>query len=153
MKGYIEFRKITFDTLTNETNIIDQEQEITQTPDAYYAKRDDVFYERAGETMDSIQRINKKQLYMLQEIKRILNKNKTNYKVVLSPLYEQKKFNPNDFQKLHTLFEYKLYDFSGKNIFTDLKTNYYEASHYRPKIGNRIFVIIYNNFILRNSSN
>lgn len=143
MKGYIEYRKISLNALTNETHIIDQEQEITQNPEAYYTTRARVFYERTGEKTDSIQRINKKERFMLREIKRILEQNKTNYKVILSPLYEQIKFNPTDFQELHTLFNGRLYDFSGQNTFTNSKTNYYESSHYRPKIGDQILKIIY----------
>lgn len=143
MKGYIEFRKITYDTLTNETNIIDQEQEITQNPNAYYAKRASVFYERVGEKTDTIKRINKTNYFMLKEIKRILDKNKTNYKIVLSPLYEQIKFNSNDLFILKSIFKNNIYDFSGKNYFTQKKINYYEASHYRPTVGDSILKIIY----------
>ena len=143
MSGYIENRKITFDTLTNEINIIDQETEIIQNPAEYYAKRNELFYSRIGEKTDSIQRINKKQIFMLKEVKRILEKNNTNYKVVLSPLYEQIKFNHSDLLLLKNEFGNNLYDFSGKNSFTDNKTNYYETSHFRPNVGDSIFKIIY----------
>jgi hypothetical protein len=143
MKGYIEDRKITFDTITNEMRIIDQEAEIIQNPAAYYAKRNKLFYQRMDEKTDSIKRINDKHLFMLKEIKRILIKNKTNYKVVLSPLYEQIKFNPSDYLLLKSEFGDNLYDFSGKNSFTETKMNYYETSHYRPSVGDSIFNIIY----------
>lgn len=143
MSGYIENRKITFDTLTNEINIIDQETEIVQNPTEYYAKRKELFYVRISEKTDSIQRINKKQLFMLKEVKRILEKNNTNYKVVLSPLYEQIKFNNSDLLLLENEFGNNLYDFSGKNSFTDNKTNYYETSHFRPNVGDSILKIIY----------
>ncbi|MCC6252369.1 MAG: hypothetical protein IT238_07910 [Bacteroidia bacterium] len=143
MSGYIENRKITYDTLTNEFTIIDQETELTQNPTEYYSKRKELFYARMGEKTDSIQRINKKQIFMLKEIKRILEKNNTNYKVVLSPLYEQIKFNPTDLNILKNEFGNDLYDFSGKNSFTDNITNYYEISHFRPNVGDSILKIIY----------
>lgn len=143
MSGYIENRKITFDTLTNEINIIDQETEIINHPSEYYAMRKELFYERIGEKTDSIQRITKKQIFMLKEIKRILEKNNTNYKIILSPLYEQIKFNPTDLNLLRNEFGNNLFDFSGKNSFTDNKINFYETSHFRPSVGDSILKIIY----------
>ena len=80
---------------------------------------------------------------MLKEIKRLLLKNKTKFKVVLSPLYEQTKFNPHDLQILKYVFGKNLYDFTGKNRFTDKITNYYESSHFRPSVGDSIMKIIY----------
>lgn len=143
MSGYIENRKITFDTLTNEINIIDQEAEIIHQPTEYYAKRKELFYERIGEKTDSIQRINKKQIFMLKEVRRILDKNNTNYKIILSPLYEQIKFNPDDLSLLRDEFGNNLFDFSGKNYFTDNKINFYETNHFRPSVGDSILKIIY----------
>lgn len=143
MAGYIETRKIIYDTLTNETTIVDQENEIIQHPIDYYEKRKGLFYIRKGERIDSIQRITEKHLFMLKEISRIFKKNNTNYRVILSPLYEQIKFNPSDLILLKGEFGNNLYDFSGKNSFTENKINYYETSHFRPNIGDSIFKLIY----------
>jgi len=144
MSGYIDNRKITFDTITNEIDIIDQETEILLNPVDYYAKREDLFYERTGEKTDTIQRITEEYLVILKEVKRILEKNNTDYKVVLSPLYEQIKFNPSDLSILKKEFGNNLYDFSGKNSLTDSIYNYYEVNHMRPNVGDSIFNIIYN---------
>lgn len=143
MGGYIENRLIRYDTLTNEYNAIDQQKEITQNPVAYYAKRADYFYDRQGEKIDTAHKIKSKHLFMLQEIKRILVKNNTNYKVVISPLYEQVKFSKYDFEILKSLFGNNLFDFSGRNIFTESMVNYYEPSHYIPKVGDSILSLIY----------
>ncbi len=143
MSGFIENRKITFDIKTNEIRILDQENEISKSADDYYAKREAIFYKRHGQKIDSVDRINKKYLSMLDEIKKILAKNKTNYKVVLTPLYEQVKFSKNDFKVLKATFGLNLYDFTGKNKFTDDQRNYYETSHFRPNVGDSIFEIIY----------
>ena len=143
MNGFIEKRKVAYDTITNGIILTDLNKELMQNTDRYYTTRADIFYERTGERKDSISRISKKHLYMLTEVKRILEKNKTNYKVVLSPLYEQIKFNDADLSLLKTLFGNRLYDFSGKNSFTDVKSNYYETNHFRPNVGDSIFQIIY----------
>ncbi|MDP4115874.1 MAG: hypothetical protein Q8903_07050 [Bacteroidota bacterium] len=80
---------------------------------------------------------------MLYDVKRILIKNKSNYRVVISPLYDQIKFSDKDMNILMSVFGDKLFDFSGKNKFTESMTNYYEASHYRPIVGDSILSIIY----------
>jgi hypothetical protein len=143
MTGYIENRMITYDTITNEINIVDQENEINQNPNKYYANRNKLFYARNGESLDSIKRITNKHLFMLKEMKRILEKNKTSYKVVVSPLYDQIKINSIDLSVLKKEFGNNLYDFSGKNSFTENKMNYYELSHFRPSVGDSILHIIY----------
>ena len=144
MFGYIVNVKTIYDTLTNEINLDIPEKEIKQNPIRYYLEKKDVFYRRKGEHLDSIERINQEQLFMLNEVKRILIKNKTNYKVIISPLYEQIKFSKKDVTILKTIFGHNLYDFSGKNQFTEPVNNYYENSHFRPKVGDSIFEIIYN---------
>lgn len=143
MAGYIQNSKIIYDTLTNQITNIDQENEITQHPIEYYTKRKEQFYERKEEKIDSVQRINQKHMFMLKEISRILKRNNTNYKVVLSPLFEQMKFNPADLLFLKNEFGNNLYDFSGKNSFTENKINYYETSHFRPNVGDSILKLIY----------
>lgn len=143
MIGYIEKRKITFDKITNEINILDQEKEINESPEKYYQSRKDIFYKRTIEITDNENQIKAEQLFFLNQIKVILEKNKTNYKIVLSPLYEQKKFSKKDIKLLKNMFGEKIYDFSGKNFLTDDKHNYYETSHFRPKVGNLILEKIY----------
>jgi len=143
MKGYVEFRKIIFDPKTNEITILDQEIEIKTNPSLYYAKRKALFYNRYGEKHDSTQRIKDLHIKMLAEINKIFIKHNTNYRIVLSPLYEQIKFSDMDYKTLKILFSENLYDYSGKNEFTESIFNYYETAHFRPFIGERIFNLIY----------
>lgn len=144
MSGILEDEILTYDSITNELNISYREEEILQNPYQYYIDRKETFYERKVEQTDSVTRIGKKHLAMLQEIKLILEENKTNYKVIISPLYEQVKFSENDLRILNSIFGDHLYDYSGRNDITDLKSNYYETSHYRPKVGDSILRVIYN---------
>jgi hypothetical protein len=145
MDGCIDYKnkKVRINSQTNEATNVYYEDELAKNEDTYYAKRETMFYKRSGEKIDSVDRINKKHLFMLGEIKKILAKNKTNYKVVLTPLYEQVKFSKNDFKILKATFGTNLYDFTGKNKFTENKRNYYETSHFRPNVGDSIFKIIY----------
>lgn len=143
MKGYIEDRKIIMDSITNAVQIVDQEHEIQVSSKKYYEKRKAIFYTRKNETIDSIQQIKQIHIFMLNEIRRILNKNNTKYKVIISPLYEQEKFNSVDQNILLNIFKNNLYDFSGKNYFTDSINNYYETWHFRPLVGDSIMNLIY----------
>lgn len=153
MEEYIEKRKIVYDSVNNQLRIIDQERDIQQDPAGYYEKYKNLFYTRTGETVDTAEQIAAPQLFMLQEIKRILEKNNTNYVVVISPLYEQMKFSPHDKSILETYFGDRLYDFSGKNSLTDQQTNYYETSHFRPLVGDSILQKIYSNTASSDSVN
>jgi hypothetical protein len=148
MEDCINLLQISCDTINNELKLVTYENEVTQYPAQYYIKHRNTFYTRSGERVDSIQRINNKQAFMLQEIIKIFRKNNTKYKVVISPLYDQVKFSQKDMIILKKIFRDKLYDFSGENSFTENKMNYYETSHYRPVVGDSILNIIY-----RGSSN
>jgi hypothetical protein len=143
MNGYLDENPTIRDTITNEWHFIIQENEILNDPKKYYIEKTNLFYLREFEKTDTIQRIDSKQVYFLKEIKRILEKQNTNYKIVLSPLYEQIKFNSKDIEILKNIFPNHVYDFSGKNSFTDDKINYYETSHYRTIIGDSILMRIY----------
>jgi hypothetical protein len=83
-------------------------------------------------------------LKLLNEISHVVNENNINLKIVISPLYNQISFNDIDKQVLITLFGNKsIYDFSGKNNFTENILNYYENSHYKPYVANKIMDLIY----------
>ena len=139
----IDTRANEYDTVTNQVTMVEWNKELAKDPIRYYERRKKSFFSRSGEVTDSVQRIKPEQVYMLYQIARILQKHNTNYKVVISPLYEQVRFSAPDKRILVRLFGDHLYDFSGKNSFTDPETNYYEDSHYLPKVGDSIMNIIY----------
>jgi hypothetical protein len=81
---------------------------------------------------------------MLLEIADIFKKNKTNYKLVINPLYDQVKLNQQDLDILIKLFgKENVHDFSGINFITNDYHNYYENPHYRPHIADYIMGEIY----------
>ncbi len=143
MDGYISPKKIIYQPVTNALDVAERETEIAQNPALYYQQKADVFYARTGEKVDTLQRLSGENEKLLTGIKAILEKHHTNYKVVLSPLYEQTKFYPADLALLQQLFGNRLYDFSGQNQFTNSVTNFYEASHYRQAVGDSILSIIF----------
>ena len=111
---------------------------------AYYVFKNDVFYDRSAKPQMSEAVLKEKQIAMLQEIKQIFDKDGTRFKIVISPLYDQKRINEADIKLLSELFgEKNVNDYSGKNEITASKTNYYESSHYKPYIANKIMMEVY----------
>jgi len=145
MAGVIEPRRITYDRVTNEVRIHDQEEELLQSPAEYYSKRKQIFYTRTEEHSDTVTRIDAAQISVLLKIKQILEKQHTEYRIVISPLYDQIRCSDQDLRVLKHLFGSLVYNFSGRNRFTESERNYYEASHYRPQVGDAIMDSIYMN--------
>ena len=144
MKGYIENRKIIYDTVTNDVRIVDQENELNTNGKEYYRKRKGVFYGRDSIVPPLAPQILKDQVLMLRDIRSIFSKHHTNYKIIISPLYDQAELNDKDILTLQQVFgKDHVFNFSGKNEFTSNKEHYYESSHYRPVVGDSILNIIY----------
>jgi hypothetical protein len=111
---------------------------------AYYVYKKEVFFDRPAKQEVSEAVIKEKQTEMLKEIKAIFDKDKTRFKIVISPLYDQKKINPDDVKSLTNIFgDNVVYDYSGQNDITATRANYYESSHYKPYIAHRILTDIY----------
>lgn len=134
----------------HESHQIGREWAIEYDPQYYYtnlARQHNPYYKFPHR--DSIERIREpileeKSVRLLSDIHRLFVRGNTNYKIVVSPLYDQIKLNPHDKKKLDSIFgENNVFDFSGINEFTKDSLNYYEASHYRPHVAKRLYKIIY----------
>ncbi|MFN3998540.1 hypothetical protein [Algoriphagus sp.] len=146
MFDYIEFRNIYFHPITNSMTIEDKELEINLNPEKYYDEREGVFWKRPEKQQEYDEFIGVTQEKMLKEIYRILNSKNSEYKIIISPLYEQKEINEKDLYKLEEIFgKDKIFNFSGINDITLKSINYYESSHYRPSVGDSIINYIYQN--------
>jgi hypothetical protein len=144
MKGALDYRQRTVDPITNELQFEEIEKMIADGK--YYTKeRLDLFYERGTVQVYSKPSILSSQKLMLKDINDIFIKHHTNYKIIISPLYDQVKLNQDDLQYLKGLFgERNVFDYSGINDFTKDYTNFYETSHYRPHVPRKILSEIYN---------
>jgi len=144
MNSYLEFRTIYSDSITNDLYIDDQEKLILINKEKYYLDKKDIFYSRPDTVEIYPKQINKKMKTMLEEIKAIFNEFNTDYKIVISPLYNQTKLNSEDLEILKSIFgSSNIFDYSGKNSITESKYNYYENSHYRYHVGEQIMREIY----------
>ncbi len=130
----------------NEVTFPLVDEDIARNRDSFYSARSHFFYDRdTAETWEP-QHIFEKQKRLFQNIHDILKENNTAYKVVISPLYCQRRMHKEDLAYLQQLFgAAHVYDFSGRNKFTASKYNYYEDSHYKPFIATAIMDSIYQN--------
>jgi hypothetical protein len=131
-----------YNQTTNEIRLLDAEEKIGNA--LYYTdKKMSEFHRMPGDLVsESVIKDNQKQ--MLEKIKKIFTKHHTNYRIVINPLYDQIKFNPEDLHYLEDLFGKDfVFDFSGRNILTENYQNYYDKFHYRPQVSRQIMEIIY----------
>ena len=104
-----------------------------------------VFYDRAEKIKENVE-ITDIEIAQLKKIKTLLDYHNTDYKIVISPLYDQIPLDSHRLKILNNIFgKAHVFNFSGENKFTEPISNFYEASHYKPYIANEIMNIIYNN--------
>lgn len=141
----LDDRPFYYDYVTNEMQAKIFEELIHKNPSAYYEPRKGLFYSRDTATQkiaDSVIRAD--QVALLEGMKKVFTEKGTNYKIVISPLYNQLKLNPVDLAKLQRIFgEDHVYDFSGINSLTRDVHHYYETSHYRPEIADQVMKMVY----------
>jgi len=132
------------DMISNQLYYYIYDEQIKNNPNSYYSDKLKLFYKR-----DSIQKYSNQSIYdeqeiLLKNIQSIFKKNKTDYKIIINPLYDQLKINPKDLKYIRDLFGAEnVFDFSGINSITNDYHNYYETSHYRPFVCDSILNVIY----------
>lgn len=133
-----------------EPHRIGAEWAIECDPEYYYAhiaaatNSHYIFYPRDSVEQVGEPVISEKGIELLSQIHELFVNGNTNYKIVVSPLYDQIKLNPTDKSILDSIFGAEnVYDYSGINKYTQDSLNYYESSHYRPRVATQIMNEIY----------
>ena len=121
------------------------EKMIEEDKDGYYnaLKSKGVFYDRSKAERRQ-QPVSAAEKELLIKVKKILDKHKTDYRIVVSPAYDQVPLGNDHLQLLNDIFgSRRIYNYSGENRFTESMYNYYEDNHYRPLVANEIMREIY----------
>ncbi len=127
---------------TNDLVFQGYEDELHAGEDRYYEHHRAEFTER--HPSDSLPMLGPPQLAELEETARIFRKHGTRVRVIVSPLYGQARLAASDRAELERLFgKGNVFDFSGKNAFTDNPRNFYESSHYRPHVAVELLRLAY----------
>lgn len=133
-----------YEVASNEVIFQKYEDLIATNPDAFYKPRKKIFRRRDTVQYYSSPSIFDRQKKLFYNIKRIIDKKQTNVRIVISPMYSQKKLDSTDVKFLDSLFgKENVWDFSGINEYTNDFHNYYERSHYRPTLATRLMDSIY----------
>jgi hypothetical protein len=139
----LDNRPFRYNYKTNQISFAQYEQLISNN-EYYTDERMQVFYNRDDKTSYSPASIEAKQKKMLLEIFLVFKNHKTNYKIIISPVYSQERLAKEDLSYLQSLFgNQHVFNFSGKNKFTEDYNNYYESSHYRPHVARELLRIVY----------
>jgi len=149
-RGYMEsfIQQEKYDYRANKKNgdlWYGHDKEIEEDSLSYYQNLIErgVFYSRPVKHVSEI-KVTQAEIKLLERIKAVFDKHKTKYKIVISPLYDQIPMENAQIELLQGIFgEENIYDFSGKNEFTDSIHNFYETSHYRPHVADEIMELIY----------
>lgn len=87
--------------------------------------------------------LNAVSISMLQEIADVFEKHHTDYKIVLSPMYDQRPLSAIDVTTLEQIFEERIYNFTGENIWNSDYHNYNDPAHFSDRVASKIMQIIY----------
>lgn len=139
MEGVISMLPDYYDTVTNEYYNPGVNQLLKIDSIKYYEDRIDRFPARSGEYSEDVKRSTSEHVRMLTEIKEILDKNNTAYKVLICPSYNQLAYNREDLKLTEDVFgKENVYNFTGINRFTEDKGNFYDATHFKKYIGKQL---------------
>lgn len=141
MDEFFKF-KYYYTTPLNDFLFPENIEQIEQDSVGYYS--DPEFHKRIENPKMLDRQIRKKDLNDLKIIDSLFSIHKTNFKVIIGPAFDQREYSPLDIDILNIYFgKENVYNFTGKNKYTDDITNYYEMSHYKPVVGKRIMEEIY----------
>ncbi|MFN5620156.1 MAG: hypothetical protein ACK478_02535 [Flavobacteriales bacterium] len=142
-QGVLDHRPFVYDSISNELRY-DYFENLIDSGKYYTEERMKTFYPRSGKIKIAAPVIADRDEAVLVGIAHQLQQLKTDFYVVISPLYNQISMNPGDVEILQSIFgKQRVYDFSGVNRFTEDYTHYYERSHYRPFVAARVMDSIY----------
>lgn len=111
----------------------------------YYKKliNNGEFYDRPVEKKWKCE-ITDLEIEQLKSIKNIFSKHNTKYTIIISPAYDQIPLEDEQLELLNKIFgKENIFNFSGKNKYTENISNHYESWHYKPIVANDIMRIIY----------
>ena len=121
------------------------EKEIRQEGFNYWKIHQQEFPPHNGTLEEHKSVISKKEIVILNDIKTLCLRNHADIKVVISPAYIEKKLNYKDLSILQHIYgKQNVFDFSGRNSYSQNIHNFYDQVHFRPELGMQLLNRIYN---------
>ena len=142
----ISVGQVRIDPRTNDYFWAEYDRELQADPAAFYQRfatrhpRD----EAAGPPACEARAIGAEPRKYLMRIREIFKKHQTDYRIVIPPVWDQVCTAPEDLAVLREIFGAdKVFAFSGVNDFTRDATNFYDAIHVRPFVGDQLLQAMY----------
>jgi len=134
---------IRFDTISNDWNKSNKKSwECKPIQDSTLSK--ERFAKRPEVEVMSQKLISPELESLIKKIEFILDKQKSNYKIIITPAYDQLRINKQDLYILQMIFgKQNVYDYSGKNPLTEDKFNFMDINHFDAIVGWQILEDIY----------
>lgn len=134
---------IYFDTISNDLNSSNKlAWDIKPKQDSALNKSS--FNIRPSKEIFSERIINPEFESTLKKIRLIFDRQKTVYKIIITPAYDQLHINNEDLIVLKRIFgEKNVYNYSGKNILTEDKYNFRDINHFDAVVGWKIINDLY----------
>lgn len=139
--GLFEVPSIGYKVESNERH--GEKRMLQKFPDSYYEEKSLAFPYQPDTLSVCNAFIGEPQKQMLREIHEILVRNRTNYKVIINPRYDQLLLAQEDMAFLKGVFGENVVDFSGKNRITNDYHYYYDPSHFNEYVASEIMRIAY----------
>ncbi len=137
----VDFR---YNLFTGDHIYAEYESRLAEDEDLFYREQASVFYDRPASMQNLEPVITRETISELERIASLLDRNHSNYQVVITPNYDQLKMHPDDLEVLFSLFgRDRIHDFSGVNNYTQNIRHYYEERHFRPFIADSIMAQVY----------
>jgi len=133
------------DTVTNDWNPKNSSRWMKQPEQNKAVNKEKFLFERSAKETFSEKLITPEFESMLRGMKAIFDKQKTDYKIIVTPDYYQVHINMEDLKLLQNVFGDKnVYNYSGKTALTEDMYNFLNTTHFDDSIGWQIIDDIYN---------
>jgi len=144
MEGILNQLPEYYDTITNEYYNPGVAKLMKTDSLKYYEDRKDRFSPRSGKYKEERQMSTSEHVKMLNDIKDILDKHNTDYRVIICPIYNQLAYNREDLKLTEDVFgKENVFNFTGINKFSEKKSNFYDATHFKKYVGKELLDSVY----------
>ena len=129
----------------NEENYPFYDNALAADEDKFYADRTKMFERECNKEYVLPELFTDETVENLQSLKDLLEKNGTDFRIIIHPMYHLRTLCCRDRAILFDIFgENRVFDFSGENKYTMNKRNYYDNnSHPRPQLCAELMRIVY----------
>lgn len=143
--GYMNVFHFSFNAKTGDRGFAEYDSMLAVSNEQFYERQQPLFPVRDSTIQKELSPlIDGTTLELLKQIKATLTLQHTGYRIVIAPTYDQQELNESDLDAIDSVFGVEnVFNFSGKNRYTDDINNYYEGRHFKPELADSLLKIMY----------